>query len=60
MEYRLELAEVVRKYSRGGGQPPKGMTILKQGKDWTADSADPDKVSELLLATHVKPGINAG
>lgn len=50
MEYRLELADVARKYPRGGGQPPKGMKLLKQGKDWTAESADPDKVSKLLLA----------
>ena len=45
------LAEVVRKYPRGGGRTPKGMNLLKRGKDWTGESADPERVAELLLGT---------
>jgi hypothetical protein len=45
------LAEIVRKYPRRGGKDRKGMKLLRRGRDWTAESADPERVAELLLGT---------
>ena len=42
------LAGIVRTYPRKGGKDRKGMSLLRQGKDWTEKSADPERVAELL------------
>jgi len=43
------LSEVIKKYPRSGGPDPKGLKILRGGKIWGRDSADPQTVAKLLL-----------
>ena len=45
------LSEVIRKYPRSGGPDPKGLQILRGGKIWGEDSADPKEVAKLLVGT---------
>ena len=50
-KYIESLGEVIRKYPRKGGPAPNGLNLLRQGKEWTERSADPEKVAEFLLGT---------
>ena len=45
------LSEVIRTYPRSGGRDREGLKILRGGKIWGEDSADPEEVAKLLLGT---------